>query len=664
MSSTGIRKNEVVSVHMVAEFLAARKDDKICKQYNWHKCEQPNCRKLHICVACGGTHPGFGCPNETIEDQDIDSKEKAVAEDRSKKMLLGSSSKQKGDDNPPKGEHDITSESTDELEYANKQPEVVLSESEKDSSEEDDEMTPLEIPENIDATGIGVILANMQIQMTKMQEKHKRTKVKLRKAKGGGVTAADLAKELASAMKGKKGDDSNYTPPMYKNALSMISDHSKWSKFPKSIDKYGDAAFRWAKVFINEYNMFNTNYEYSKSGIGESRFLENVLPHVLKGSEITRVWYETERLREVSGNDHIHHSMESFNAKFLQKFVPSLYPTMLKTKLGEMRQHKFDTLKDMIEVWDAKLADLFLLGEKPSDDELWSLLGTILTKSFWAEAIKMYKVYDYASMRDAWKTMISQEATLAIIAMSKNNDSNRGRPFRQGYNNHYGCKDSESDSDESEEGVFMNFSKGEESSDRFCRLAEWDEILCTLIKSKNLSSKKMAAAKATAKGYVYSYNNEDKLTKKYPMKCWGCGGEHFIRDCPEIEGGSGTSVLGQRYGTAKGFRNGDSIKDRPRTYINAVKDRIQSRSKNFVRKGRNSGSTYAQKLKKRAAVSPSESQYCITWHNNLNDTILKFEDTFSKIISNVYDESVTRNDISDDDEDEVLPSPPSSEDDT
>ena len=99
---------------------------------------------------------------------------------------------------------------------------------------------------------------------------------------------------------------------------------------------------------------------------------------------------------------------------------------------------------------------------------------------------------------------------------------------------------------------------------------------------------------------------------------------HYVRDCPSLEHGSGISTPGQRFGSAKGFRQGDDPADRPLEYTAWRQEarrlydekRRASANTGYASKPRSQGSTstagvntHAKLLRKSHATHPVESRY-------------------------------------------------------
>ena len=111
------------------------------------------------------------------------------------------------------------------------------------------------------------------------------------------------------------------------------------------------------------------------------------------------------------------------------------------------------------------------------------------------------------------------------------------------------------------------------------------------------------------------------------FKCRNCKGDHFLRDCPDL-GGSGTSTVGQAFGSAKGFKEGE---DPPREYKearekNAKRRRAIAAAANKKRSG--SSQTPAQIRKRSEATNPPKHIYQSLLKEELTDV---FNSNSSKV---------------------------------
>ena len=119
---------------------------------------------------------------------------------------------------------------------------------------------------------------------------------------------------------------------------------------------------------------------------------------------------------------------------------------------------------------------------------------------------------------------------------------------------------------------------------------------------------------------------------------------HFGKDCREI-GGRGSSVKGERYGSAPGFKKGDDPALRDPRYVEWVLKRKaafnKARSESLRRNPRNSGrlkgkmKTHARRLKTGKATNPPKSHYQIV--RQLNLLLTDLDDDLSSIDSSSAD---------------------------
>jgi len=106
------------------------------------------------------------------------------------------------------------------------------------------------------------------------------------------------------------------------------------------------------------------------------------------------------------------------------------------------------------------------------------------------------------------------------------------------------------------------------------------------------------------------------------FKCRNCQGDHFLRDCPKLEG-SGISTVGQAIGSAKGFREGE---DPPQEYKearekNAKRRRAIAAAAAIKRRrgSRGSSQTTAQIRRRSEATNPPKHIYQSLLKEELTD---------------------------------------------
>ena len=111
---------------------------------------------------------------------------------------------------------------------------------------------------------------------------------------------------------------------------------------------------------------------------------------------------------------------------------------------------------------------------------------------------------------------------------------------------------------------------------------------------------------------------------------------HFVRDC-ETLGGNGSSVLGAKFGSAKGFKEGDDPNDRPKSYrdarlasarkAQAISTRIQASKRGPESRTRQQGGkfgTHARRMRTGKATAPGKSHYQDGGSHNMYATSLLF----------------------------------------
>ena len=148
----------------------------------------------------------------------------------------------------------------------------------------------------------------------------------------------------------------------------------------------------------------------------------------------------------------------------------------------------------------------------------------------------------------------------------------------------------------------------------------------------------------TAKNVFALFKEGSNAKSSYKMICYHCNKDgHFVRDCPML-GGKGVSVIGAKFGTSEGFREGDDPAKRPKHYSNATKRKLQERVSGQNNRGRMAGlkskkgnrNTYAKKLKNGFATTPSDTAYNMQVSSNLHETLCSIEGSFPKSTQSTY----------------------------
>ncbi len=105
--------------------------------------------------------------------------------------------------------------------------------------------------------------------------------------------------------------------------------------------------------------------------------------------------------------------------------------------------------------------------------------------------------------------------------------------------------------------------------------------------------------------------------------CKHCGQKaHFTRDCPKL-GGTGHSKLGAKFGTAKGFKEGDDPQDRPAAYRDARAKQVRRARAIAKRAGKSTlqskkkggkFATHARRMRTGLATAPKKPHYQAMLH--------------------------------------------------
>ena len=104
-------------------------------------------------------------------------------------------------------------------------------------------------------------------------------------------------------------------------------------------------------------------------------------------------------------------------------------------------------------------------------------------------------------------------------------------------------------------------------------------------------------------------DRDGKIISSDKFKCKHCGDNHFVRDCPKL-GGSGKSKLGAKWGSARGFKQGDDPNLRPKSYRDARARNIRRRRAILSKISKKTHTdTYAKQQRRKQAKNPSEHHY-------------------------------------------------------
>ena len=285
----------------------------------------------------------------------------------------------------------------------------------------------------------------------------------------------------------------------------------------------------------------------------------------------------------------------------------------MRENLKKVKLSNYNVKREFTEAFDNALEVMELLNEAPKMDELFEILLAAISpgylRSLTSRNMGGNQIINYLSLRKAIENDAANDSLLELQQMRSNSAGNSSykprdktygkKPYQKQNTSKYYANWEQDDSDTES----SDDSQGEEETSELC--ANIDFCLHTL---RNSNTPKVAKA---AKQISHHLRNMDSFKNK---TCYHCNKEgHFVRDCPQLNG-SGHSEIGQKFGSADGFREQDDPTKRPQHYQNAVKQRLQHRANNMQKKhgsGRNKN-THAQREKRGTVNNPQTTQVDIS----------------------------------------------------
>ena len=341
-------------------------------------------------------------------------------------------------------------------------------------------------------------------------------------------------------------------------------------------------------------NIWSENYPTSRTGITDRTVLNNIRDKFKGASQ--HGWITQQFLHNTVDN------MEYFWYCFSYEYIPASIKRLILDQLEFIVMSRFNRFTAFLNEWNRILNELALLQAVPSDPQLFDMATAAMDdQQTLTDTLVTQRCTTYAQVQVHWERIKRSETTIELVRSRQQALKGQRKSSGQ-YNNMQ--QDDASTSDNGAGGVDDHFGMmGEETyaefGDPFMSDAA-DEVIC----------------------YAIRETGDDNLYHQFSAtirgRCAQCNKEgHFIRDCPSL-GGTGQSKVGQRYGTAVGFKEGDDPSKRPDHYKKAraqrdkrMSERLTSAKRMPIKSKHKGGknATYARRLKTGNATNPSDKKY-------------------------------------------------------
>ena len=394
--------------------------------------------------------------------------------------------------------------------------------------------------------------------------------------------------------------------------------------------------YLWMLSTDQRLRSFMTAYPTASTGLTETHILDLVIPECM-GNQ-AQMWFRQLRL-----GDRAKSSFHEFWVAFANTFINRTLARNLMDELRSLRISKFSNLHQYTQTLDMYVRYLENLKPTMEDDEMYDIIRHHMDKDTFIKLSVDHKCVTYYDIRMHWWRQIQAEQsvkTSATLAGSINHISGstlHGLPFLATVlSSHYGELSSlgmanhptNSVNEISQEDYSVNAYVARDApicaDATTCVMCHMDPVethsrmYCNTCDDLFLDPNPEEAMDELRAIGRSRFNNISPITSK----CSHCGAQgHFVRDCPKL-GGSGKSVVGQRYGTATGFKEGDDPKLRPQHYRDAVARRQKAymaqrkgkqpmKAQSSQSKGSTSGkmATHARRLRTGAATKPPTQAY-------------------------------------------------------
>ena len=374
----------------------------------------------------------------------------------------------------------------------------------------------------------------------------------------------------------------------------------------------GEIAIKWATFLVAALNRLLKLYPPAEHGLTEFEILDLIIPTLLgapesEHSKDTFALPDSNRAAitpasqwffSLGAADPARYSYRGFLNAFVGRWVPSYTRQLMRTRFF----NGVVNVNDYRGYWnwfDTQLLTLSYLGETLTDAEQFSYavnhfrnhteLWTRLFADLGGRDIQALR-YVMQSQQQA-RDMLSRQGMGAADRGFRRNGRGSGTP--PGYHHLEDVDDLQHAMHSIEEDDFLSFPEPDFNA-LFCNL-------CEIERDPNSRSDECVCLDAHFNEYEDHLSLEDYVdnldavysafTKNGPARgglsesqrtnlvidstCRHCGLKgHFVRDCTKL-GGTGHSTLGARYGSAKGFKEGDDPSLQPKAYKDARAKRLR-----------------------------------------------------------------------------------------
>ena len=624
-----------------------------CRKFNREEgCTDPVCTFRHICLQCNSlSHGATNCPagiddptplgsisavmstvqNRRTSQQFVSAD---VLEERLKNLELGSQpnlSTERGE-----------SSNTDELPITDNpvEPttEEVTNKGEREIEDNDEE-------EPVVPAGDG----EPSDDDSSESEKPNNRKGRRRKRRKGRQPAGDPDSSSSSE------DDDNGRParpdrdfdndrgpprdnyPDRKSAQTYFLTSKNWGKFKGDFEPTGKEAFRFLQQTVGQISFYLSIFPEDRTGFKIGVVLEAIMNAAYEEGTPAKGWYNSEsRLARKQNLTCTFGSVVEFITGFNKRFIPDQFKMIMRENLKKIKLSDYNVKREFTEAFDNALEVMELLNEAPKVEELFEILLAAISqgylRSLTSRNMGDNQIINYWSLRKAIENDAANDSLLELQQMRSNSTGPSSykprekpyskKPYQKSSSNKYYAHWGQNDSSEES----SDDSPSEEETSESC--SNIDICLSTL---RHSNTPKVAKA---AKHISHQLRNMDSFKNK---TCYHCNKEgHFVRDCPDLDG-SGESQIGQKFGSAKGFRETDDPTKRPQHYQDAVRQRMQHRANNMQKRqgGGKNKNTHAQREKRGQVNNPQTTQFNINVRSPA-ETLSSIESMFPTDIMNLY----------------------------